>query len=246
MIALEDAVHERAVDRPAVPGRELGKFFPSLGERRAALARPHEGVEREARDALRVRLGEERRPQRPGGDAVHEQLPRARGLEDIFAAGGEIVGAVRNVAVDRARFVGATVTLVVHAPGLEAAGREPVHHRGIGAAGDFQIESRLRGHRGAVHEEHGAAPLRARGREFLPEKQPDLVPALADPVLLPSFRRARFRYRLLHVLSPGKMRILAPAPGPLRDAALTNSRTAPARPPPRSRCRRRSCPCRAA
>src|SRR5204862_5400968 len=136
--------------------------------------------------------------------AVHEQLPRARGLEDIFAAGGEIVGSVRMVAVDRPRLVGATVTLVVHAPGLEAAGREPVHHRGIGAAGDFQIESRLRGHRGAVHEEHGAAPLRARGREFLPQKQPDLVPALADPVLLPSFRRARFRYRLLHVLSPGK------------------------------------------
>src|SRR5438094_842703 len=142
-----------------------------------------------------MRLSEERRPQRARGDSVHEQLTRARGLEDVLAAGGEIVGAVRNIAVDRPRFVGATVTLVVHAPGLEAAGREPVHHRGIGAAGDFQIESRLRGHRGAVHEEHGAAPLRARGREFLPEKQPDLVPALADPVLLPSFRRGNSRVR---------------------------------------------------
>src|SRR5205823_185614 len=111
MIALEDAVHERAVYGPAVPRREFRKFFLSLGERRAALARPDEGVERKPSNTLGMALGKERCPQRSRGNSVHEQLPRARGLEDIFAACGQVVGAVWNVAVDRARLVRAPITL---------------------------------------------------------------------------------------------------------------------------------------
>ncbi len=189
MVAREDAVHERAVDRTAVHRLELRKFFLPLGERGAAFTGPHEGVEREARHALGMALGEERGLERARGDAVHQQVRRTRLVEDEAAAGGEVVGAVGDVVLDRARLVRAAVALVVHRPGVVAQAREVLHCRGVGTARHVEVEGRLRGHRRAVHEEDGAARLRARRGLPVPEKQAHV--ALVYPVLGAAFPRGR-------------------------------------------------------
>src|SRR4051812_42813448 len=129
MVALEDAVDERAVDRPAILRLEFGQALAALLERRATVARPDECVERKARHAPRMALGEERGLQRARRDAIDQQLLRAGMAQHVFAAGGEIIGAVRDVEVDRPRFVRAAVAFVVHAPGVEAALGEPLHYR---------------------------------------------------------------------------------------------------------------------
>src|SRR5258705_7322331 len=61
MIAIKNAAQKIAVDRPPVYFQELRQFLAPLFERRAAFAGPHEGVEREPRDALRMALREHRR-----------------------------------------------------------------------------------------------------------------------------------------------------------------------------------------
>jgi hypothetical protein len=70
VVAVEDRVHEGAVDRPPLAGEELGQLLASLLERRRAGAGPDEGVQRQARDALGVALREQRRAQRARADAV--------------------------------------------------------------------------------------------------------------------------------------------------------------------------------
>ena len=64
VVALKNAVHESAVDGTAVFGQKLRQFFLALLQRVAAFASPHEGVECEFGNPLRVPLGEERRLQR--------------------------------------------------------------------------------------------------------------------------------------------------------------------------------------
>src|SRR3546814_8703534 len=73
MIAREDRLHEGVVDRPPLRGREFRQLLAALLQRRAALAGPHEGVERQALHPLRMALGAERGAQRAGGDAVRSE-----------------------------------------------------------------------------------------------------------------------------------------------------------------------------
>ena len=175
MIALEDAAHESAVDRAAVFRLELGQPLPALGERRAAFAGPDEGVEREPRHALGMALGEQRRFQGTRRDAVQKQF-----FIDVPRSHCHIIGAVRNVAIDRPRLVRAAVALVVEAPGIEAARGKPFHRRGIRPPGHLQVESGLRRHGRAVHEQD--RPPGRSGRGFLPQEKLDV--ALPGPVLL--------------------------------------------------------------
>src|SRR5207249_11090789 len=56
----------------------------AVGERRASLTGPDEGVEREARHALRVALREQRRLERARRDAVQQQFPVICFLENEF------------------------------------------------------------------------------------------------------------------------------------------------------------------
>jgi hypothetical protein len=52
VIAGEDRLHECAVDRPPVPGDELGQLLAPLLERGRAFAGPDERVERSAPDEI--------------------------------------------------------------------------------------------------------------------------------------------------------------------------------------------------
>ena len=168
VVAREDAVDERSVDRPAVLALELGAA--SLPARRASGCPCRSTPSRRARVARPAR-GDARRTARR---AARRTRCRTRGadrssarLQDIFAGGREIVGAVGDVAVDIAALVGAAVAFHVDAPAVEAARREIVHHRGIRAARNLQIERRLRRHRRTVHEQDRARRLRdGRGRCF--------------------------------------------------------------------------------
>ena len=185
MVARENALHERAIDRPPVPGLEFGQLLLALGQRRAACAGPDESIEREARHALRMPLREQRGLERARGDAVDEQLFFPSGFQDVLACNIQIVGAVGNIKVDRPLLVRAAVALVVQAPGVVAARREPLHHRGIGPPGHREVESGLRGHRGAVHEQDGRFRRGASGRRLAPEEEPNIARwgLLACPVL---------------------------------------------------------------
>ena len=65
MVALEDRMHEGAVDRAAVLGLELGQFLAPLGERRRAGAGPHHGVERQPGNEIGMALSKQRGAKRP-------------------------------------------------------------------------------------------------------------------------------------------------------------------------------------
>ena len=99
MVAVEDRVHEGAVDRAAVLGAELRQLLGPLGQRRAAFAGPHHGVEREPLDAFRMAL-REHGAQRARRDAVDQERPGSACLQDVVGGGREVVGAVGDVAVD--------------------------------------------------------------------------------------------------------------------------------------------------
>src|SRR5574339_218014 len=114
-------------------------------------------------------------------------------LENIVGSSGEVVRAVRDVAVDRPRLVGAPIALVVHAPGVEAARHEPVHHRRVRPSRHLEVEGRGRGHGRAVHEEHRALRLVEGGRRLAPQKKFDL--SLAGPVLGSGCLRSLFHGR---------------------------------------------------
>jgi len=84
---------------PAFPGPKRGKVGSSFARRAAAaLARPHEKRRAQARDALGVRFvassAASHAPEKKKKEYARTSisLPRARGLEDLFAARGEIVG----------------------------------------------------------------------------------------------------------------------------------------------------------
>ena len=83
MVAVEDRMHEGAVDRTAVLGAELRQLLRALGKRRAALSGPHHGVEGEPRHHVGVVLGKQRGAQRAGGNAVDQQWPLAAQALDI-------------------------------------------------------------------------------------------------------------------------------------------------------------------
>ena len=104
-------------------------------------------------------LGKERRPQRPRRNAIDEQRLAVVAGHDVVACGLEIVGAIGNRCQNIRSLVGAPVAAVVAAPGIEAPAGKPVHRRDI--ARRLQIESRRRGHRGAVHEQDRAGRRRA-------------------------------------------------------------------------------------
>jgi hypothetical protein len=135
--------------------RSIGRrfwFFAALVQRRTAFAGPHEGIERKALDALGMALCEQRRAQCPGRNAVHQKALDAARLHDVLGGGSNIIGAVRNIEVDRAIFVRSPVAFRIETPGVEALLHEIVHRRGMRTSGHLQIERRLRGHRRAVHE----------------------------------------------------------------------------------------------
>src|SRR5262245_55936985 len=129
MVAIENTMHKGAVDGPAVLRLKLWQLLSPLGQGRTTLSGPHEGVEGEARDPLRMLRGEERSFQRSRRDTVDEKLRYTGRARDVFGTRGEIVGAVGDVTVDRALLIRAAVALVIHAPGVKAARRKPIHHR---------------------------------------------------------------------------------------------------------------------
>ena len=63
VVAVEGRAHEGAVDRAPLRGQELGQLLAPLFERRRPGAGPDEGVECEARHAIRMVLSEQRRAQ---------------------------------------------------------------------------------------------------------------------------------------------------------------------------------------
>ncbi len=129
MIAIKNAAQKIAVDRPPVYFQELRQFLAPLFERRAAFAGPHEGVEREPRDALRMALREHRRAQRARRNTVDQKILYAARLHNVVGRGRGVVGAVGDVAVNVARLVGAAVAFHVETPRVVAAPGEVVHCR---------------------------------------------------------------------------------------------------------------------
>ena len=215
MVAAEDRMHERAIDRPAIYRLEFGEPLAPLLERRRAFAGPDHGVEREPRHQFRMALGEQRGAQRAGGDAVNQQRPLAPQLLDIKRGRVAVVGAKGDRRVVIAVLGGAAIALHVDAPTVEAARGEPVHHRGIGPSRHPQVESRLRGHRGTVHEQDGAGGLGGIACAFLPQEQLHAA-VLFGPMLLALDRRGG---RLSHFIHRS----------PTYDAVKTRARTAESR-----------------
>jgi len=182
MVAVEDRMHEGAVDRAFLDGDEIGQLLLTLCEGRGAFAGPDERVEGQARHPLGIALGEHRRAQRAGGYAVDHELLRAAGLHDVVAGRLHVVGAVGDIEIDVARLVGSAVAFHVDAPVVEATPGEPVHHGGVRATRDGQVEGRGRGHRRTVNPEDRAVAAGARNGALLPQVQVDV--ALLRPVLL--------------------------------------------------------------
>ena len=127
MIPIEDAVHKRAIDRTAVNLQELRQLFAPLVERRAALTRPDERIERKARNALGMTFREHRRPECARRDSVHRELFNAARLHDIAGCRNRIVGAVSDVAIDIASLIRTTVAFHIEAPGVVTERREIIH-----------------------------------------------------------------------------------------------------------------------
>ena len=171
MVPREDAAHEGPVDRTPVPGPELGQPLPPLHQRRAPLARPHEGVQRQAPDALRVALGEQGRAESARRDAVRQVRADAAGSGDVVRRHRQVVGAGRDVGVDVAMLVRPPVALHVHAPRVVAQTGEVVHRRGVRPARDLEVEGRLGTHRGAVDEQDRPPRRRRSDGGLLPEEQ---------------------------------------------------------------------------
>src|SRR6185437_5642470 len=182
MIAGEDAAHEGTVDRPAVDALVVRQALAAIRQSRAAFAGPDHRIERQTRDAPGMALGKERGAQRARGNAIDQERSGLARLCDIVARRGKIVGAVGDVAIDRALFVGAAIALHIDAPAIEAEAREIIHHRGIRPSRHLQIEGRLRGHGRAMNEEDRAARGRRIALALLPEKEPHI--ALLRPMLL--------------------------------------------------------------
>jgi len=161
---------------------------------------------------------------------------------DVFAAGGEIVGAVFG----RSQLTGPTLwsarNLVVMPPVSEAAGREPVNHRGIGAAGTCPVESGWR-HRGASRREGAGHSVAPAGGEFCQATAgvslPFRLPIQCHPFPI---SRAPCRWTCF-TSSPGnKCRILASRrAAPDRASRTVKAELGPRR---RSRCRSVFLPCR--
>src|SRR5262249_7758521 len=84
MIAREDALHEGSIDSATVLRLEFGELLLPLGERRAAFARPDEGIQREARDSLRMMLREKGGFQGTRRYAVDQELSGPRFLQNEF------------------------------------------------------------------------------------------------------------------------------------------------------------------
>src|SRR5205823_13747940 len=79
VVALEDRIDEGAVDRTALACEEFGQLLAPLFERGRSRAGPHERIEREPRDALRMALRDERRPKRPRRNAVSQERGHVAG-----------------------------------------------------------------------------------------------------------------------------------------------------------------------
>ena len=86
---------ERAVEecRGRLAASAPAEALAALLQRGAALASPNEGIQRQPPDPFRMPLGEQRRPQRAGGHAVHQQLVRGASAEDVLAGRLQVVGA---------------------------------------------------------------------------------------------------------------------------------------------------------
>ena len=167
----EDAAHEGPVDRAPVLRPELRQALSPLRERRAPLARPDEGVERQAPDALGMALGEQGRAEGSRRDPVRQVRADAPRPGDVVRRDLQVVGAGRDVGVDVAVLVRPSVALHVDAPRVVAESGKVVHRRRIGSPRDLEVEGRLGAHRGPVDEENRPSRLRRRGGGLLPEEQ---------------------------------------------------------------------------
>src|SRR5437868_12822554 len=107
MIALENRIDESAVDGAALLGQELGKLLAPLFERRRAFSRPDERVERETRYALGMLLCEQRRAQSARRNAVNHDVAVDPPGRDVVCRGGQVIGAIGDIAGDVSRLVGA-------------------------------------------------------------------------------------------------------------------------------------------
>ncbi len=182
VVAVEDRMHEGAVDRPAVLGQELGQPLAALRQRRAAFTRPHHGVERQAGHHLGMTLGEQRGAQRPRRDAVDQEGALAAQPLDVGRGREAVVGAEGDRRIVVASLFGAAVALHVDAPGVVAVMGEPFHHRRIRAARDVEIEGWLARHRRAVHEQHDPLGVGRIPGAFVPQEELH-VAFLGGPVL---------------------------------------------------------------
>src|SRR5690606_35553543 len=99
VVAVEYGVHERAVYGAPLVRLPLVELLCALFQSRAALAGPYEGIEREARHALRMALGEHRRAQGAGRYAVDHELFRTGSFGNVITRRGEIVSTVGNVEI---------------------------------------------------------------------------------------------------------------------------------------------------
>ena len=169
--------------------RSIGRRSCLRGIRAASCAaRPGSGCLRRstpwrrARAAQRARDGARRKAPRATRPMRCRRPATARipGLDDVIAGCFQIVGAVGDVAIDRARLVGAAIALHVDAPAIESEPGEIIHHRGMGPARNLEIECRLRGHRRAVHEQDGGLAV-GRSGAFLPQEEFHI--SLARPML---------------------------------------------------------------
>ena len=113
--------------------------------------------------------------------AVEQQCLPAGLVEDVRGGRRQVVGAARNIGVDRPPFVGATIPFAIDAPRVVTQAREPVHRRCLGLARNLQVEHRRRRYRRAVHEQDRAAAGRRFHDMLAPQEELDAVgPGLLD------------------------------------------------------------------
>jgi hypothetical protein len=169
MIAGEDRMDEGAVDRPAVGGAELGKLLGPFGERRAAFAGPHHGVERKPRHHVGVVLGKQRSAQRARRNPIDEKRPRRAAQYADIACGREtVLSAASDRGIVVASLGRASIALHVHAPSVVAATGKEFHGGGVRPPRHVKIEGRLRRHGGAMDEQDGTARRRGIADALVP------------------------------------------------------------------------------
>src|SRR5262249_59615409 len=129
----------------------------------------------------------------------------------------------------------APVAVDVDARVVKDARGKDVHRRRSGPPRHLQIEGRLRGHRGAVHEQDRADGLGRVAGVFLPQEQPH-VRALLRPMLLAANGTARHERLVYRFRSTGFGRACAGSSAPRRTALARLPSTSTMTSAPTSKC----------